>query len=1101
MRKSIIILALILCEFVSYAQQSNTPLWLRSSAISPDGTTIVFSFKGDLYTVPVEGGRAFQLTTNPGYDSSPIWSPDGKKIAFASDRLGSPDIFIIDANGGSPKRLTTNSASEIPVTFRGNESILYLSSVMPSAESSQFPTGYRQVYQVNINGGRPIMFSSLPLESISFANDGKSFLYQDMKGYENVWRKHHTSSVTRDIWYCSINDLTKKVEPVKTASFTKITNFIGEDRNPVLSPDGKSFYYLSESDGNSNIYKCDLEEAVKSANTPKKQITLFKSNPVRYLTISNDGTLCFSQNGELYTIKNDGQPQKVKIDIISDNLDRDVVKRAISSGATEMAVSADGKQIAFIYHGDVYVTSTEYKTTKQITNTPNQERNIDFAPDGRTIAYSSERDGIWQIYSSTIVNKEEKFFPYATELKEEQLINSGITSFSPDYSPNGKEIAFLENRTTIKVLNLASKQVRTVMDGKFQYSYSDGDQDFQWSPDSKWILTNYIGHGGWNNTDVALVDASGNGVIHNLTNSGYTDVSAKWVLDGKAMIWASDRAGYRSHGSWGAESDIYIMFFDLDAYEKFRMTKEELALQEEADKLKKSEQDSLKNKGSIKSKKSKSTDKNKLADTTKEVKPLIFDLENSEDRIIRLTGNSSMIGDAILDKKGEKLYYITRFEKGMDLWVKDLKENKTSILIKDMGYGQLLTDKEGKTIYTNVNGNLQKITMADGKTTPISFEGVFEYKPYKEREYMYSHVWQQVKDKFYRADLGGVQWEEYKKNYEQFLPYINNNYDFSEMLSELLGELNGSHTGASYRAPGATMSTAVLGLFYDDNYEGDGLKIKEIIKKSPLALIKTDVKEGFIIEKIDGQEIKAGVDYYPILEGKAGKKVMLSIYDPSTKKHFNEYIKAISSGAQNDLLYQRWVERNRKEVEKLSGGKIGYIHIEGMDSPSFRVLYRELLGRYRDADAVVIDTRHNGGGWLHDDVITLLSAKQYVTYEPRGQYIGKDPYNKWTKPSCMLVCEDNYSNAHGTPWLYKTLKVGKLVGTPVPGTMTAVWWETLLDNTLVFGIPEVACVDNNGKYLENQQLEPDVLIYNSPIEIMSGDDNQLKAAVKTLQAK
>ena len=212
-------------------------------------------------------------------------------------------------------------------------------------------------------------------------------------------------------------------------------------------------------------------------------------------------------------------------------------------------------------------------------------------------------------------------------------------------------------------------------------------------------------------------------------------------------------------------------------------------------------------------------------------------------------------------------------------------------------------------------------------------------------------------------------------------------------------------------------------------------------------------------------------------------------------------MKPISSGRLSDLLYNRWVERNREATARLSGGKIGYIHVKGMDSPSFRTVYSDLLGRYRDCDAVVIDTRHNGGGWLHDDLATLLSGKQYAEYVPRGQYIGSDPFNKWLKPSCVLVCEDNYSNAHGFPWVYKTLGIGKLVGTPVPGTMTAVWWESQIDPSIVFGIPQVGCKDMQGRYLENQELQPDILIYNTPEQQLAGDDRQLEAAVKSLLAK
>ena len=206
-------------------------------------------------------------------------------------------------------------------------------------------------------------------------------------------------------------------------------------------------------------------------------------------------------------------------------------------------------------HGDVYVTSIDYRTTKQITDTPEQERSVDFAPDGRSLVYASERNGLWQVYTATIKNKDEKQFAYATEVEEKRLVESDRTSFQPKYSPSGKEVAFYEDRGTLRVVDVKSGKVRTVMDGKLVYSYSDGDIDFEWSPDSRWLLASYIGKGGWNNQDIALVDASGNGNIHNLTNSGYSDGGAKWVLGGKAMLFSSDRAGYRSTGRWGAESD------------------------------------------------------------------------------------------------------------------------------------------------------------------------------------------------------------------------------------------------------------------------------------------------------------------------------------------------------------------------------------------------------------------------------------------------------------------------------------------------------------------------------------------------------------------
>lgn len=274
--------------------------------------------------------------------------------------------------------------------------------------------------------------------------------------------------------------------------------------------------------------------------------------------------------------------------------------------------------------------------------------------------------------------------------------------------------------------------------------------------------------------------------------------------------------------------------------------------------------------------------------------------------------NSSHLGDAVLSPDGDKLYYQASFEDGADLWVHDLKEQKTELLLKDIGYGSMTYNKENKQLFLRSNGGIKKIDVEKNKTDNVSFEAIFNYRPYKEREYIFNHAWQQVLDKFYVADLHGTDWKFYRENYARFLPHINNNYDFQEMLSELLGELNGSHTGARYYAPGATLSTACLGVFFDNSYEGDGLKIQEIIAKGPFAVKKTDVTAGCIIEKIDGEPILKDTDYYPMLEGKAGKNIQLSIYNPQNGKRFPVTIKPISAGEQNELLYKRWVKETKR---------------------------------------------------------------------------------------------------------------------------------------------------------------------------------------------
>ena len=1073
MKKIFLSAALLAASLASFAQQN--PLWMRYPAISPDGSTIVFAYKGDIYSVPSQGGEARQLTTNAAFDSYPIWSPDGKKIAFASNREGSMDVYVINANGGAPTRLTTNSGSELPVAFKDNDHVLFSANVMPTAQSNLFASReFSQVYEVSTQGGRPKLYSVLPMENISINAKGQ-VLYHDCKGYEDKWRKHHTSPITRDIWM------------LDGGKYQKLTSFKGEDRNPVWAQDGQSFYYLSEQNGSFNVYHRNVGSGKDT------QVTHNQKNPIRFLTSSQSGLLCYGYDGEIYTVKEGAEPQKVNISITTDNAEPSLVRQIRSNGATEIALSPSGKEVAFVMHGDVYVTSVDYKTTKRITDTPQQERNVSFSPDGRALVYASERNGVWQIYQAKIKNASDKNFTYCTDIEEEALTHSNLTSQYPAYSPDGKEVAFYEDRATLRILNLKSKDVRTVLDGKYNYSYSDGDIWFEWSPDSKWLLCSYIGTGGWNNTDIALVKADGK-EVHDLTDSGYSDSNGKWVLGGKAMLFESDRAGYRSHGSWGAEDDAYLMFFDLDAYDRFRMSKEELELAE-ANKDVKEKKAEEKDEKKKEDKQKKAEEKGKTE--VEKVKPLELDIDNCRDRIVRLTVNSSRMGDAILDSKGEKIYYQAAFEGGYDLWCHDLKENTTTLMMKNIGGGGFVADKDVKNLFL-CNGGIKKIDLASKQTKGIDFEAPFNYKPAEERQYLFDHIWRQVKDKFYDPNLQGVDWDGYRKVYERYLPYIDNNFDFAEMLSEMLGELNASHTGCRYYPSGASLQTAALGVFLDPNYEGDGLKIQEIIKRGPFAVKKNEVTPGSIIEKIDGTDIKAGEDYNALLDGKAGKNVRLTIKNAKGKR-FDLTIKAISQGAQQELLYKRWVDRNRAIVDSVSGGRIAYVHVTAMNSESFRTVYSELLSdKNRNRDAVIVDERHNGGGWLHDDLCTLLSGKQYQEFVPHGKVVGKDPFNKWTKPSCVLICEDDYSNGHGFPWVYKELGIGKLIGAPVAGTMTAVWWETLMDRSLVFGIPQVGCRDMRGTFGENTQLNPDIEVYNSPEDYITGHDTQLIRAVEEM---
>lgn len=1077
MKKLLTCLAL---SFVAASSYAATPLWLRDVQISPDGTEIAFCYKGDIYKVPANGGTATQLTTQASYECSPIWSPDSKQIAFASDRNGNFDLFVMSADGGAARRLTTHSASEIPSTFTtdGNY-ILFSASIQDPANSALFPTSaMTELYKVPVTGGRTEQVLGTPAEMVCFDKSGKTFLYQDRKGFEDEWRKHHTSSITRDVWlYDSEN-----------GKHTNLTAHAGEDRNPVFAPDGQTVYFLSERDGSTfNVYSFPI-----SSPQSLKTVTHFKTHPVRFLSMGSNGTLCYTYDGEIYTQKQGDKPQKVKIDIIRDDQNT-IADLNFSNGATSATVSPDGKQVAFIVRGEVFVTSADYNTTKQITHTPAREAGLTFSPDNRTLAYASERNGNWELYMAKIARKEEANFPNATAIEEEVLLPSDKTERTyPQFSPDGKELAFIEDRNRLMVLNLETKKVRQVTDGSTWFS-TGGGFDYSWSPDGKWFTLEFIGNRHDPYSDIGMVSAQG-GKIINLTNSGYTSGSPRWVLDGNAILFITERYGMRAHASWGSLNDVMLVFMNQDAYDKFRLSKEDYELQKELEKEQKDTTETKKNDKKKGDNKEKSEEKKE-----EKVKDIVVELNNIEDRIVRLTPNSSDLGSAIITKDGETLYYLSAFEGGYDLWKMNLRKKDTKLLHKmDAGWANMEMDKDGKNLFLLGSNTMQKMGTDSESLKPISYQAHVKMDLAAERDYMFNHVYKQEQKRFYNLNMHGIDWDAMTKAYRKFLPHIDNNYDFAELLSEYLGELNVSHTGGRFRPQLKGDATATLGLLYDWNHNGKGLLISEVVEKGPFDHARSKVKAGNIIEKIDGQEITPESDYSVLLNGKARKKTLVTLYNPQTKERWEEVVVPVSNGVMSDLLYARWVKQRAADVDKWSNGRLGYVHIESMGDDSFRSVYSDILGKYNNREGIVIDTRFNGGGRLHEDIEILFSGKKYFTQVVRGREACDMPSRRWNKPSIMVQCEANYSNAHGTPWVYSHQKIGKLVGMPVPGTMTSVSWETLQDPTLVFGIPVIGYRLPDGSYLENSQLEPDIKVANSPETVVKGEDAQLKAAVDEL---
>ena len=887
--------------------------------------------------------------------------------------------------------------------------------------------------------------------------------------------------MTRDVWRYDAS----------TGRHTNLTAREGEDRNPVLGADGSTVYMLSERDGGTfNVYAFPLSDPSKA-----RRITDFTTHPVRFLSRGADGTLAFGYDGEIYTMpETGGKPEKVNVEIVADFADSPTLLRHFSRGSYNATPSPDGEMVAFENRGDIFVTSADYTTTRRISSTPQAESGASWGADNRSLYYTSDRDGHLNIYRATIGRKEDPNFPNATTIIETAVFpaSDSIDRQSPLISPDGKKMAFIQDRRKIAVMDLDTRRITLLTNGE-TYTANDGDIQMDWSPNSEWIAATIDTHRRDPYYDIALYPIDGGKPVR-LTNDAYTNHSPRWVMGGDAVIFLSDRYGMKNLASWGSQDDVLIAFTNHDAYDRYRLSAEDFELLKEAEKSSKSKTPKPETKGKKKGKKG---DDAKTEEPAEE--PMKVEAEGIEDRIVRLTPFSGNLADAHIDDDGDNLYFLAEVEDGYDLWKLDMREDDVE-LYKKLGAGSmhLAPSADGKSLFLLGPSTMKKMTLPSGKTAGITFSATQKIDLPAEREYMFDYMLQEEGKRFLVADMFGTDWKGLGESYRRFIPHINNNYDFAEMASELLGELNVSHTGARYYPDGPEETTASLGLIYDLDHPGEGLKVAEVIKRGPFDKAWSKMVPGAVITSIADTDI-TGADADPLaaLNGRRRLKTLVRFTLPSGEE-VSEVVIPTTQGVENSLLYRRWVERNRQLVDSLSGGRLGYVHLQSMSDDSYRTIYADVLGRYADRDGIVIDTRWNGGGRLHEDIEILFSGKKYLTQEIRGVKSGEMPSKRWLRPSIMVTGEANYSNAHGTPWMYKHMGLGKIVGMPVPGTMSSVNWIDMQDDSMVFGVPVVGFRTAEGNFLENTQLEPDVKVACDPADIVAGRDAQLETAVRTL---
>lgn len=1035
--------------------------WLRYPAISPDGRSVAFAAGGQLWLVDAQGGEAMPLTSSDFYSTRPVWSPDGKTLAFACKRNGNFDVFVTSLSGGSPRRLTYHSVDDLPYAFSADGSSLYFgSSRLGSPETQLVGTyhGSQQLYTIPVAGGTAQLLLPTPAHDVAMSPDGKTLVYDNCPVYENEWRKGAISDGTHDLWLYEL----------ATGKHRQLTRNRGEDRDGFFAPDGKSIYYASEQGSSSfNVWQTGLEPGAVP-----RQITQHQGRPARFVSLAQDGTLVYAQDGAIWRrAAGDGQARPLEIRMRQSPLVSGAFATSANAYVSEIVTRPDGAEVAFVARGEIFATSTGSGLTRRITSTPAFEQHLRYSPDGRRLLFGSERDGVCEIFEVALPEGRDGFTAPGG-LEEKKLIASEVDLLFPAYSPDGNRIAYIDNRNSLKVWDRTTNTTTVPLPPGQIYSYIDGDLSYDWSPDGRFLLVTTGSIVG--DMDITLCDVSGKKTPVNLSQSGYANGRPTFLADGQSLLWTSDRQGMRSPDGRGAQEDIFIAHLTQEAFDAFKLARSGAAV-------------------AAKAKAGEAT--TKTADWQPQTEGILH-------RITRLTPVS--LGGVLYMKAfadGRELLVLTTNAMGQLLGYRVglTSESFTQIFAKPLTAAAVSMDDRGEALYALSPAGIERISLADGSSRLIPYEAKLDYDPRGEMAWVFQHYWRLTKLKFYEPAMHGRDWQALRESYGKFLPGLQQWEDFCDLLGEMAGELNASHMGCYWQhKPELADSTASLGIYEDNGYKGPGVRVKEVLVGGPCDLASKPIKPGAIITAMDGVPIQHIEHLHALLNRKSGTPIELSV-TANTGAVARVIVSPIDIEAAKALADDYWVAQRRTMTTELSGGRLGYLYISEMDTDNYQRAVDYIFGEGRDKQALVIDIRFNRGGNLHDQLATLFTGDVTADFYSRdGYHASRIPSDRWGKPSVLMANASSYSDGSIFPHLYQRLKIGPVVGARVPGTGTAVWWKELLNGSIKYGIPQIGAKDRQTGWFENSETVPDILVYNRPDDIAAGRDPQLEVAVQRL---
>lgn len=1023
----------------------------RHPAPSPDGSQIAFSWQGDVWVCPADGGTARRLTVHPGYDTHPIWSRDGTRLAFTSDRRGNDDVYVMPVTGGAVTALTYYAGSDRATDFTHDDAeVLFISA------RDLYDFRQASVYGVPTGGGTPVRRLDAAADAV--AVDGQGWLVfarGSNSGY--WWRTGYRGPGARRLWRAAPDG----------ASGEELFHSDAQDMLPSWSSALGATVFLSESDGTYNVW-------MVGDDGQATQITRFDGEGARFPRVARDAALiAFEYELSIWTVTPGASPRAITIDAPGDSPVATEERLTVQT-ADELAVSPDGKEIAIVHRGEIFVRRIDEDASEltRVTRHPARDHDISWTPDSKSLVFISDRHGqpdIYQVRADDDVDR----LVYARRHAVSRLTETDDFESRPSPSPDGKLLGFVRNQGDLVVADSTGRGARVIATG-FQRP------DFDWSPDSRWLAFTRTDDDF--NTDIYVGLADGSDDPVNVTRHPDAEAYPTWSPDGRKLLFTGTR-------SYSGDSDVFLVWLRQEDDEKtvreildedaIQAARDDAATDEEAD--------------------------DEEADETEDddAVEVVIDFEDIHRRLHRITrfpGDESRIA---LTDDGQTIIFTAQADGERDVWkVRWDGEERERLTRGNMNPGHLQwCDPRSRAFFLS-SGKIKSVDTSS-KTKSYASSGRMRVDVAAERAQIFDEAWRTLDQAFYDRDHHDANWDEMRKRYRRYTDAAAHPDDFRDAMRLMIGSLNSSHQQIYDPPSSGGIDTGTLGIRARP-LESGAIEVAEVMPMSPAARASSRLEVGDVITAIDRTSLQPGDNYHQLLEDTVGQRVMLNVRSADDETREVD-IRPEGRRAFRDRVYERDVRWRRSLVDDWGDGKLGYINLRHMGSASASQFENELYAVAHGMDGLIIDVRDNSGGWVTDILLTSLLAGNHAYTVPReggvGYPAGRRLIFAWTKPIVVLSNETTFSNGEIFCWAVQTLGRGTTVGQPTFGGVISTGGHRLLDGSRVRTPFRGWYVNREGPRvnMERTPFVPDILVDASPFDYAARRDPQLRRAVEELR--